>query len=298
MDRVALAVPPLEHDTDVLTAALAYGRCGWFVLPVRRDTRHAGSVVGRGWPEQSSRDAGQIAAWFAGADYGIALHVNRSGAIVLDVDKPDHFRHWGLLGDARVQQTRPDTDPKRGHYVFANPGGTYSNSSRGLGIGWGDVRASANGVIIVAPGIGDRRWTSHGPVAACPAELVSKLGAGSPAVAAVPTEAVRVFVAEHSTKPTVRPDIAAQWSTRFITRAVIGQDSRHTTLLGILPEVFRVARVGRVNAKTELNKLYHVFAKSVVGTVRNGEVVTEESAIAEFLQMCAWALSQALERHE
>lgn len=288
-----LRIPDLSDDTDVLTAALDYARCGWFVLPVRRDTRHAGGVVGKGWPEQSSRDPQQIAAWFAGTDYGIALHVNRSGAIALDIDKPNNFRHWELLGDAMVQQTRPDTDPRRGHYVYMNPGGTYANSSRGLGTGWGDVRASANGVIVVAPGIGDRRWVSSGPVKPCPDAILSRLRESSgPTAEAVPAEAVREFVAAHSQRPTVRPDLVSRWRTRFITRAVVGQDSRHTTLLGILPEVFRASRIGRVNAKIELNALYAMWAKSVVGTDRNGSIVTEDSAMAEFLQMCAWALAQ------
>lgn len=289
-----LRIPDLTDDADALTAALAYVRDGWFVLPVRKDTRHAGSVVGKGWPEQSSRDPQQIVAWFAGTDYAIALHVNKSGAIVLDIDKPDNFRHWDLVTDAMVQQTRPDTDPRRGHYVFTNPGGTYSNSSRGLGIGWGDVRASANGIIVGAPGIGDRRWVNPGSVPPCPDAILSRLRESSGSTAeAVPAEAVRQFVAAHSQRPTVRPDLASRWRTRFITRALIGEDSRHTTMLGILPEVFRASRIGRVNAKVELNALYAMWAKSVVGTERNGQIVTEDSAMSEFLQMCAWALAQA-----
>ncbi|QZH63805.1 bifunctional DNA primase/polymerase [Mycolicibacterium farcinogenes] len=263
-------------------------------MPVRRDTRHAGSVVGKGWPEQSSRDAKQIVPWFAGTDYGIALHVNRSGAIVLDIDKPDNFRHWELLGDAMVQRTRPDTDPRRGHYVYSNPGGTYSNSSRGLGTGWGDVRASSNGIIVAAPGIGDRRWVSSGPVKPCPEAILSRLRESSgPTAEAVPAAELRAFVEKHSQRPTVRPDLVSRWRTRFITRALISKDSRHTTMLGILPEVFRASRTGRVNARIELNKLHALWAKSVVGTTRNGQTVTEESAMAEFMQMCAWALAQA-----
>ncbi|NOR04448.1 hypothetical protein HGK72_30875 [Mycolicibacterium fortuitum] len=266
------------------------------MLPVRTDTRHAGSVVGRSWPEKSTQDPKQIVAWFAGAEYGIALHVNKSDAIVLDIDKPNRFpQHlWAHLGTARVQQTRPDTDPRRGHYVFTNPGGTYGNSSSGIGSGWGDVRASANGVIIAAPGIGERRWVSRGPVQPCPDVILSRLRQSDAVTAeAVDDEVVRAFVERHSQRPTIRPDIAARWATRFNTRAVIGSDSRHTTMLGILPEVFRVSRMGRVNARQELNKLYALWAKAVVGTDRNGTVMTEHSATAEFLDMCSWALAQA-----
>ncbi|OKH69084.1 hypothetical protein EB73_14420 [Mycobacterium sp. SWH-M3] len=289
-----LRVPELTDDADTLTAALAYARCGWFVLPVCKDTRHAGSVVGKGWPDKSSREPQQIAAWFAGTDFGIALHCNKSGAFVLDIDKPDRFRHWHLVDTAMVQNTRPDTDARRGHYCWLAPDGFYSNSPAGIGTGWGEVRASANGVIIAAPGIGDRRWLASGPLQPLPLQLVAMLRGGSESVAAVPAEAVRVFVAEHSTCPTVRPDIAARWRSRFVERAVIGKDSRHTTMLGILPDVFHQARFGRINARIELNRLYELWAKSVVGHVRNGEIVTEESAIAEFLQMSAWAFAQVL----
>ncbi|MGV9797400.1 bifunctional DNA primase/polymerase [Mycobacterium sp. NPDC003449] len=290
----SLAVPDLTDDQDVLTAALAYASAGWFVLPVRRDTRHAGSVVGKGWDKQSSRDPGQIVAWFAGTDYGIALHVNRSGAIVLDIDKPDNFHHWNLLGDAKVQQTRPDTDPRRGHYVFSSPGGQYSNSSRGLGTGWGDVRASSNGVIVAAPGIGERRWVSSGPLAPCPDAILQKLQVGGgPAAEAVSVQAVREFVAAHSYGPTVRKQLAASWGERF-ERAVKAGESRHATMTSILPTVFSAARIGRVNAKIELNKLCGLFVRSVVGDVRGGVVVTPEAASEEFLGMCGWAMPQAL----
>lgn len=148
------------------------------MLPVCKDTRHAGSVVGKGWPDKSSREPQQIAAWFAGTDFGIALHCNKSGAFVLDIDKPDRFRHWHLVDTAMVQNTRPDTDARRGHYCWLAPDGFYSNSPAGIGTGWGEVRASANGVIIAAPGIGDRRWLASGPLQPLPLQLVAMLREG------------------------------------------------------------------------------------------------------------------------
>jgi hypothetical protein len=55
-----------------------------------------GSVVGKRWQDKSLRDPKQIAAWFAGTNHDIAGHCGRSGAVVLDVDKPelvpDHWR--------------------------------------------------------------------------------------------------------------------------------------------------------------------------------------------------------------
>src|SRR5947209_13247201 len=69
-----LAIPELPDDVDILTAALAYIACGWYVVPVRCGTKDPGSVVGKGWQRKSSRDPKVITAWFSGADHGIALH--------------------------------------------------------------------------------------------------------------------------------------------------------------------------------------------------------------------------------
>jgi hypothetical protein len=144
-----LTVPVITDDMDVLTAALAYADAGWYVLPVEHGSKHPGSVVGKGWHTQSSRDPQVLAAWFAGTDHGIALHCGRSGAVVFDVDDPDELPDvlsgcfswsrppvspdappWqsvaaGLANLASLppfQSTRPDK-PDRGHYVFAQPPG-------------------------------------------------------------------------------------------------------------------------------------------------------------------------------
>jgi len=76
---------------DVLGAALAYAAAGFYVLPIDRTAKHAGSVLGKGGPGKSSRDPKMLAARFAGIDYGIALHVGRSGAVVLEVDTPERL---------------------------------------------------------------------------------------------------------------------------------------------------------------------------------------------------------------
>ena len=149
---VTLSIPDLADGVDMLTAALAYAACGWYVLPVQRGTKNPGSVVGEHWQDKSSRDPKLIAAWFAGTDHEIVLHCGRSGAVVLDVDDPDQLpevlrRH---LDAAPYQSTRPDV-PGRGHYVFLMPPGrTIGNGSGRLPKGWGEVRG-LNGVIKVFP---------------------------------------------------------------------------------------------------------------------------------------------------
>jgi len=158
-----LHVPELAPDADMLTAALAYADAGWYLLPVQRGTKHPGSVVGDRWQHQSSRDPEQIVAWFAGTDYGIALHCGRSGAVVFDVDDPDKLpdvlrKH---LDGAPYQSTRRGV-PGRGHYVFVQPPGrTIGNGTGRLGDGWGEVRGR-NAVIIAQPSQhadgGQYRW--------------------------------------------------------------------------------------------------------------------------------------------
>lgn len=149
----ALSIPDLPPDVDVLRAALAYAAAGWFVLPIDPRTKHAGSVLGKRWPEQTSRDPQQIAAWFAGAGHGLALHVGRSGAVVFDVDQPDAIPEVLRVAIAACapahQSTRVDV-PGRGHYVFAAEAGRFGNSLGELGPGWGEVRGH-NGIIVAAP---------------------------------------------------------------------------------------------------------------------------------------------------
>src|SRR5690625_3149482 len=89
--HMSLSIPDLPPDVDGLTAALAYAECGWYVLPIKQGSKHPGSVVGFAWHTHSTRDPEQIAAWWAGADHGVALHAGRSGAVVLDVDHPDQL---------------------------------------------------------------------------------------------------------------------------------------------------------------------------------------------------------------
>ena len=178
---------PLIADDDVLTAAFRYAAAGWYCLPVRADAgKNPGSVVGKGWQHQSSRDPQQLAAWFAGTDYLLALHVGRSGAVVFDVDHPDELPDIlaaHLFGRTAPphQSSRPD-QPGRGHYVFAQPPGRMiGNSTGGLGKGWGEVRGK-NGVIIVAPSRHARdvdgaryEWLQTGEVPSLPDELAELL---------------------------------------------------------------------------------------------------------------------------
>jgi len=158
-----LTIPELPEDCDPLTAALEYAKCCWYVLPVRRGSKNPGSIVGERWQDKSSRDPQQLVAWFAGTNYGIALHTGRSGAVVLDVDNPaelpDYLRKAIDQCNPPCQATRADLS--RLHYVFvAAPGRRFTNSKHP----WGELKAG-NGIIVVEPSkhekaseCGEYRW--------------------------------------------------------------------------------------------------------------------------------------------
>lgn len=145
---------PDDLPDDVLGAALGYATAGIYGLPIDRTAKHAGSVLGKGWPAKSSRDPKVIAAWFAGANHGLALHLGRSGVMAFDVDNPDQLpavlTELFAATNPPFQSTRVG-QPGRGHYLFRVPEGrTIGNSLGHLPAGWGDIRGR-NGIIVVEP---------------------------------------------------------------------------------------------------------------------------------------------------
>lgn len=178
-------VPNLDSPASVLEAALAYAEGGWFVLPVDRGVKHAGSVLGRGWPEKSSRDAACLRSWFRTSEYGLALHVGRSGCLAVDVDDPSAVP--AELAEQLLRHTGPYQSTRRnvhgrGHFLYLQPRGRMHGNGRGrLQGAWGDVRGR-NGILIVQPTQhsnpeGRYVWIRTGPVPALPSEIEAALSA-------------------------------------------------------------------------------------------------------------------------
>ena len=184
-DRTCPLAVPLIRGLSLFEASLAYANAGWFVLPVLASTKHAGSFLGKGWPDKTSQDPRQLRAWFSRPGLGLALHVGRSGAVVFDVDDPDKLPD--VLSEALqamqppFQSTRNQT-PGRGHYAFLQPPGADLGNGKGRLVGkWGEVRGK-NGVIIVEPSPHEKRssggryvWTGTGPLPVLPPELLASL---------------------------------------------------------------------------------------------------------------------------
>jgi hypothetical protein len=294
----ALRIPEISPDSDALTAALAYAAAGWYVVPVKRGTKHPGSILGNGWHSRSTRDPKQITAWFAGTDHGIALHVGRSGAVVFDVDDvdalPDVLR--GNFGGVPYQSTRPDT-PGRGHYVFAQPPDrTLGNGTGRLGGAWGEVRG-LNGVIVVAPTPhvdgGHYDWKIAGTIPALADEIAEQLDDATPASDAASDATVAAFIANH--QQATRPVILRGWTSALRKRIAEGE-SRHAAAVTVVTGALKEARAGHYSAQVAVAELRPMFLDAVAkppasgkqGASRNGHV-----AVSEWDGIVAWAVGQA-----
>jgi hypothetical protein len=286
-----LRVPEGTENMTTLEAALAWAKNGFYVLPINKATKHAGSVVGVGWPEKSSKDSTQIHKWFAGSDYGLALHVGKSGAIAFDVDTPSavpyRLREWMLYENVPFQSTRTH-DPLRGHYLFATlQGRSYGNSTGRLGKDWGEVRGK-NGIIVVAPTKhskadqgGQYIWQRTGVLPYLPRDLEDKLPANSSiSLDAVALAEVNEFFASHS--EALVPEILDERLSDARTKFASG--SRHDTARDLLTVCLREAMAGLYSAKESVERIAYLFSTY--------KPQHEWSSPHEFIGMVRWAVAQ------
>lgn len=300
MDPV-LSVPNITPDMATLDAALAYMAAGWYVVPLAAGTKNPGSVLGKRWPELSSRDPEQAVAWWAGTSYGIALHVGRSGAVVFDVDRPEKVPEelalliWPPPHDSTwtPHQTTRATSPNGGHYVFRMPPGrTLGNSPGRLGGEWGEVRGM-NGVIVVAPSVhefpngedgkGDGRylWEWAGEVPELPEAIAGLLpDVGESVAGELDIELARAWLGACRTGAACAPVVA-------VLRAVRWTDGgRHETALSASRALAGFGGEGHRGAREALARLAAEFS-SAVG---------RERAAGEWPRMLAGAVALAMKR--
>lgn len=296
-----LWVPALDNDYDVLTAALAYAKAGWYVVPLKRGSKHPGSVLGDHWQHQSSKDPDQLASWFAASSYGVALHVGRSGAVVFDVDVPDLLPR--VLADAiegiqpPFQSTRTNVEWK-GHFVFlAPPECSFGNSAGKLGSQWGEVRGR-NGIIVVAPSVHEKatdggryEWLRTGKVPLLPDSLADELPDSAEGADAATDAEVKDFLAAHTD---ARMPGALFAVLRSFQREVELGGSRHAAMVTATCWAAREAAAGAYPAKTALLKLRAAFTEAMAKPREGSDrVASTKSATAEFMGIVAWAIAQA-----
>ena len=296
---MTLHIPEDINDADPLGAALAYAEAGWYVLPVRTDTKHPGSVVGSGWPSMSSRDPKTIAAWFAGTSHGIALHAGRSGAVILDVDEYENIPDEVLAAIETTccpyQSTRAD-EPGRGHYLLANDTGRRIGNGLGRLAGakkWGEVRG-ANGVIVVAPSVhpsgGLYRWERTGVLPGIPDYVAEALpDSSTPESTASDTE-IEKFLDTHTeaTKPETLDGLVA-----VLTTKLAAGHSCHMSTLGVLTDAMGEAAAGYYDARTATRALYPPYRDTVTAGTSTGRILTKREAAASYKGIVAWAIGQA-----
>lgn len=295
-----LTIPEITEDDDTISAALKYAAAGWYVLPVSRASKHAGSVLGKGWPAKSSRDADQIVTWFAGTSDSLALHMGRSGAVAFDVDHPERIpAELAQAVDetgAPFQSTRI-SEEGRGHYIFAVPEGrTLGNGTGGLGKGWGEVRG-ANGIIIVAPSVHEKeadgaryQWKRTGAVPVLPPVVAGLLRDAGESGDAATDEQLKDFLARHTASS--RPELLGGILAQFATALSDGQ-ARHEAAVLAAASATREAAAGFYPARQSAEELFDAFAAAMQRS-RDGQerVRGRDSARAEFLGIYAWAVGQ------
>jgi P4 family phage/plasmid primase-like protien len=296
-----LIVPAVTPDQDTLGAALAYAAGGFYAGPLKAGTKHPGSILGKDWQRQTSRDPQVITSWFAGTNHGVFLHMGRSGAVGFDVDQPEKL-HPAIK--QAVEQYKPPFQssrpciPGKGHRVFGMPDGRQLGNSLGeLGGGWGEIRG-ANGVIVAAPSVhpegGEYRWLVTGPVPLLPGYLASRLPDALDAADAASDADVKAFLAQHSTPSSPRPELLDIHVQAF-QKAVSSGESRHATMTGHLSGAMKEAAVGYLDAKAAADTLESVFLEAVARppSGKQGALRTGALARNEWQGLLAWAVGQA-----
>ncbi|WP_158230547.1 AAA family ATPase [Mycobacterium sp. shizuoka-1] len=183
---------------------LAEGNC--YVLPIDPATpKNPGSIVGKGWPKRSTRDADTIEAYWDNDDPpSIAIHTGRSGLVAFDLDIDTMPEELAWLRTGRHQASR-EYASDRGHYVFASTETFISGDFKlSNGTQVGEIR-SGNTVIVVEPSThakasqgGRYRWVTTGVVPDLPevarAYLTAKADGVEPATQTASREQVADFI--------------------------------------------------------------------------------------------------------
>lgn len=290
-----LVVPNVEANWTMLESALAWAENGFYVLPIDPKTKHAGSVVGVGWPNKSSRDPKQIESWFRpGTSFGLAIHLGKSGAIAFDVDDPSQLPHrlreWIMLENVPFQSTRTN-DPLRGHYIFATPEGSNYGNSKGLLKGaWGEVRGK-NGIVVASPTPHSKQaeggqyiWKRTGIVPLLPYALQRLLPeARYQSVQSIDMTEANNFFTKHT-----NDECGQLLETRLADgKSWFLRGSRHDACRDLLLVCMIDARAGLYDAKAAVESIANLFVSI--------KPQDEWSSPSEFIDMTLWAIAQVLQ---
>lgn len=299
---MALHVPYVNEETSALDAALAYAEAGWFVVPVRYGTKNPGSVAGAKWQELSTRDPEQIRAWWASSNYGIALHIGKSGGIVVDLDNPEKMpevlqRAIDELNPPYQSTRRGDTG--RGHFLFDANGVDYTNSIGKLPPGFGDIRGK-NGVIVVSPSVHEKHaegglyhWNITGPVPKVPEYVAELLTEAGDTAEQLSNSEADTFINSYDNEGS-HPHYLDKVLRKFEERLDTG-DSRHEVLKKTLPWALRESVAGFYSASRVYTEMRERFITACMSNkMGSGAIRGERESGEEFDKLFKWAAAQAL----
>lgn len=309
-----LHVPDVPEGADPIRGALLWAAAGWYVGPIDPKGKHAGSVLGTGWPSKTSRDPQVIADWFAGTDYQPFVHCGRSGAVAFDLDTPDEttepLRRAILECRPPIHTTRRldgasrdeavcafERFEVRGHVVFLQPPGrTIGNGNGRLGRAWGEVRGR-NGIIVVDPARHSKpeglyRVRRPGVVPALP-DHVADLLDDSTSTESVATDA-EVGAALARWTGMARPAALQTVLDRWDADVRGGGASRHVTLVDLACWAARDARAGAYPLLTAYEALWARWTEDVARALGSGRVLTPTESRSEFAGVVAWAVAQVM----
>ena len=287
-----LHIPQLPRLCSLTEAALMYADAGWYVLPVNKYTKHAGSYVGTNWPEQSSRNPEQIKIWFKYEDLALGIHVGKSGAIAFDVDNPSllprDLEKALMKEEVPFQSTRLVGDTRRGHYLFALPRRTcFGNSVGKFNTGFGDVRGK-NGIIIVEPSehskaaqFGHYKWRRVGVLPELPLEIALKLPQRhGESISTLTSSEAKEFLAQNNAEN--YPELL-QLRIKGLLENPPAKNSRHGTFPRFLCGAMKDAAAKFYSANRALIEIQKMF-----NTIKPHS----EQTPLEFEKMAFWAMAQ------
>lgn len=281
-----IVIPNVRETTTSREAAHQYAESGLYLVPIAARTKHPGSILGKGWPDKSSRDHTVLEQWFGREDRGIALHTGRSRLIVFDVDKPSLLPR-GLKAElerAGAPFQASDRTPGKGHHIFrVPPGRTFGTSKGRFEGGWGDVRGG-NSVIVLCPSVHARayegaqyRWIRTGAIPELPKSVADGLPERTGSASASSAPEHEDFLRSHTGD--AYPELLPSNIRRLREKLVRG--SRHTACMTALVVMFKDAAAGLYSARDAQSEIERAF--------RWAKPVEEWSSNTEFHGMALYA---------
>jgi hypothetical protein len=204
------------------TAAIAYAEMGTFVFPARRDKR---PYTPQGFKD-ASISLSVISAWWARwPDANVAIDLERSGLLVVDVDGPEGIEPLAAL-ELPATRTVTTGRPEGGqHHYYEQPDEAIKTTILGPKL---DLRG-AGAYVIAPPSIhaSGARYESDG-------QPIARLSEAD-------VERIRESALEHARATGRLPNEKPQSTRRTFT----GQDATYDALKGIPTEAYFWLLVGR-----------------------------------------------------